>query len=135
QVGAVALVVTASDSPPTRAGVLRQHSGRPMIFVRNASYIAAWADELEQKPLARRICSEPVVLFRDHDGRAAALVDRCCHRAAPLSRGDVVPAGLQCGYHGLTFDGSGKCVGVPEQSRIPDSLRVQTYPEEANNQH
>ena len=104
------------------------------MFVRNAWYIAAWADELEQKPLARRICNEPVVLFRDHDGRAAALVDRCCHRAAPLSRGDVVPAGLQCGYHGLTFDGSGKCVAVPGQSRIPDSLRVRSYPLVEKNQ-
>jgi phenylpropionate dioxygenase-like ring-hydroxylating dioxygenase large terminal subunit len=104
------------------------------MFVRNAWYIAAWADELEQKPLARRICNEPVVLFRDHDGRAAALVDRCCHRAAPLSRGDVVPAGLQCGYHGLTFDGSGKCVTVPGQSRIPDSLRVRSYPVVEKNQ-
>ncbi len=57
------------------------------MFIRNAWYIAAWADELGQKPLARRICDEPVVLFRDQAGRAAALVDRCCHRAAPLSKG------------------------------------------------
>jgi len=80
------------------------------MFIRNAWYIAAWADELGQKPLARRICNEPVVLFRDHEGRAAALVDRCCHRAAPLSHGELVPGGIQCGYHGLTFDGSGRCI-------------------------
>ncbi|CAN5460000.1 hypothetical protein BH10PSE6_BH10PSE6_10110 [soil metagenome] len=60
------------------------------MFIRNAWYIAAWADELGQKPLARRICDEPVVLFRDQTGRAAALVDRCCHRAAPLSKGELV---------------------------------------------
>jgi len=46
------------------------------MFVRNAWYIAAWADEVADKPLARRICNEPVVLFRDAGGRAAALVDR-----------------------------------------------------------
>ena len=32
------------------------------MFIRNAWYIAAWADEVGQKPLARRICDEPVVL-------------------------------------------------------------------------
>jgi len=52
------------------------------MFVRNAWYIAAWADEVGDAPLARRICNEPVVVFRGGDGRAAALADRCCHRAA-----------------------------------------------------
>jgi len=98
------------------------------MLLRNAWYIAAWGDELKDKPVARRICNEPVVLFRDQAGRVAALEDRCCHRSAPLSLGEVVAAGIQCGYHGLTFDGSGKCVMVPGQSRIPDDARVRTYP-------
>jgi vanillate O-demethylase monooxygenase subunit len=98
------------------------------MFLRNAWYIAAWADEIGEKPLGRRICNEPVVLFRDREGRAAALADRCCHRAAPLSLGTVVESGLQCGYHGLTFDGSGKCVAVPGQTRIPEEARVRSYP-------
>jgi vanillate O-demethylase monooxygenase subunit len=98
------------------------------MFLRNAWYIGAWADELGGKPLGRRICNEAVVLFRDREGRAAALADRCCHRAAPLSLGTLVESGLQCGYHGLTFDGSGKCVAVPGQSRIPEEARVRSYP-------
>jgi vanillate O-demethylase monooxygenase subunit len=68
------------------------------------------------------------VLFRDKANRAAALADRCCHRAAPLHRGSIVEAGLQCGYHGLIFDGSGRCVAIPGQSRIPDDARVRSYP-------
>ena len=98
------------------------------MFLRNAWYIAAWADELKEKPLGRRILDEPVVLFRDRSGRAAALLDRCCHRSAPLSLGAVVEGGIQCGYHGLTFDGSGTCIAVPGQSRIPDDARVRGYP-------
>ena len=59
----------------------------PMLL-RNAWYIAAWADEIGgDQPLARRICNEPIVLFRDATGRVAALADRCCHRAAPLQHG------------------------------------------------
>ena len=55
------------------------------MFVRNAWYIAAWAHEVKTAPLARTICNEPVVLFRDStSGKAAALEDRCCHRGTPL---------------------------------------------------
>jgi len=51
------------------------------MFIRNAWYVAAWADEIEAGPLARRICNEPVVLYRDANDTAAALIDMCCHRA------------------------------------------------------
>ena len=34
------------------------------MLLRNAWYIGAWVDELGDKPLARRICGDPVVLFR-----------------------------------------------------------------------
>jgi phenylpropionate dioxygenase-like ring-hydroxylating dioxygenase large terminal subunit len=98
------------------------------MFIRNAWYIAAWADELGEKPLARRICNDPVVLFRDQGGQPAALVDRCCHRSAPLSLGSVVAGNIQCGYHGLAFDGRGACVAVPGQSYISEGARVRSYP-------
>jgi phenylpropionate dioxygenase-like ring-hydroxylating dioxygenase large terminal subunit len=98
------------------------------MLLRNAWYIAAWGDELGDAPLGRRICNDPIVLFRDGKGRAAALADRCCHRAAPLSLGTVVEEGIQCGYHGLIIDGSGCCVKVPGQRLIPDDARVRSYP-------
>src|SRR5215813_1456717 len=98
------------------------------MLLRNAWYIGAWADELGDKPVARRICGEPVVLFRDGSGRAAALADRCCHRAAPLHLGSLVEAGIQCGYHGLVFDTTGRCVAIPGQKQIPQDARVRSYP-------
>ena len=98
------------------------------MFVRNAWYIAAWGDEISDRPIARRICNEPVVLFRDSAGRAAVLEDRCCHRAAPLHLGAIVEGGLQCGYHGLVFDGAGRCVTIPGQRLIPEGAKVRAYP-------
>lgn len=98
------------------------------MIIKNAWYIASWADEVSTTPLARRICNEPIVLYRTLDGQVAALLDVCCHRAAPLHFGTVVPEGLQCGYHGLTFDASGRCVRIPGQDRIPDSARVRGFP-------
>ena len=104
------------------------------MFARNSWYIAAWGDEVGDAPLARRICNDPVVLFRDREGRAAALADRCCHRAAPLSRGTVVEQGIQCGYHGLIIDSAGKCVKVPGQRLIPGDAAVKSYPLVEKNQ-
>ena len=98
------------------------------MLLRNSWYIAAWADEIGGQPLARRICNEPIVLFRDGTGRAAALADRCCHRAAPLHMGTVVEEGIQCGYHGLIIDGSGRCVRIPGQKLVPEDARVRSYP-------
>jgi phenylpropionate dioxygenase-like ring-hydroxylating dioxygenase large terminal subunit len=98
------------------------------MLLRNAWYIGAWADELGDKPLARRICGDPVVLFRDGSGKAAALADRCCHRAAPLHLGSLVDAGIQCGYHGLIFDAAGRCVAIPGQKLIPQDAQVRSYP-------
>ena len=98
------------------------------MFIRNAWYVAAWADEIGETPLARRICNEPVVLFRDQQNRVAALLDMCCHRGAPLHMGKVVEEGLQCGYHGLIFDRSGACVRVPGQEHILERTRVRSFP-------
>src|SRR5439155_9010487 len=109
-------------------GRISHSLGSPPMLVRNCWYIAAWADEIGAEPLARRICGDPLVLFRDRENRAAALVDRCCHRAAPLHMGSIVEEGIQCGYHGLVFDGSGRCVAVPGQSRIPEDACVRSYP-------
>jgi vanillate O-demethylase monooxygenase subunit len=98
------------------------------MFIRNAWYVAAWGDEIGGAPLARRICNEPIVLFRDREGKVGALADRCCHRATPLHLGEVIDQGIQCGYHGLVFDRSGSCVRVPGQELIPERARVRSYP-------
>ncbi len=98
------------------------------MFIRNAWYIAAWADEVGPQPLARTILGDALVLFRDHEGRVGALEDRCCHRGTPLRFGEVVEGGLQCGYHGLVFDGSGACVSIPGQTKIPAKACVRSYP-------
>ena len=98
------------------------------MFLKNAWYAASWSKDLATEPLARVFLGEEVVLFRDTQGRAAALEDRCCHRAAPLSMGQVTHGRLQCGYHGLQFDETGACVLIPGQERIPSGAWVRAYP-------
>ncbi len=98
------------------------------MFVKNGWYAAGWSKDLGEKPVARTFLGEKVVLFRTKDGRAAALEDRCCHRAAPLSSGEVIGESLACGYHGLRFAPDGRCVEIPGQKEIPDRARVKSYP-------
>lgn len=98
-------------------------------FVKNAWYAAAWNHEVTaETPLARTILNEPLVLYRGTAGEIVALEDRCCHRHLPLSEGRIVGDCLECGYHGLVFDGTGACVKVPGQSRVPPGGQVRSWP-------
>jgi vanillate O-demethylase monooxygenase subunit len=100
-----------------------------MTFIRNSWYVASWSAELtDSKPVAITILDEPLVLFRAADGAAVALRDCCCHRSAPLSHGRCENGLLRCMYHGLLFDGTGKCVLIPGQTHIPAASRVPSYP-------
>lgn len=98
-----------------------------MTYLRNVWYIAAWSDELDDdRPMGRTICEEPIVLFRDADGRVAALLDRCPHRFAPLSYGTLRDGQLECRYHGLRFDQTGQCVLNPH-GPVRHNARTRAY--------
>src|SRR5699024_7197958 len=93
-------------------------------FPLNQWYVAALSSELKDKPIGRTLLEKPIVLFRMGDGTVAALEDRCCHRALPLSNGMVESCGLRCGYHGLLFNQEGKCIENPGQEKIPSRAKV-----------
>lgn len=64
--------------------------------------------KLKRQPVRVELAGHAYVLFRDGEGVPAALLDRCPHRFAPLSKGRVRPDGrLACGYHGWNFDAGG----------------------------
>ena len=46
-------------------------------FLRNQWYTVATSAELGDKPLARTVCNEPLVIFRGQEGDVAVLTDRC----------------------------------------------------------
>lgn len=100
-----------------------------MSFLRNAWYVAAWADEIGRAPLARTLLGESVLMYRRENGQAVAIGNRCAHRHAPLSDGQRVGDAIECPYHGLKFDPSGACVENPHGRHvITPALRVTSYP-------
>ena len=99
-----------------------------MTFIRNAWYAAARIDEVGNKPLARTILNEPVVLFRDREGKAGALLDACPHRGVPLSMGKVQDGLIRCAYHAMMFDIGGVCRLNPHVDGPPERLKGKCFP-------
>jgi len=97
------------------------------MFIRNAWYVAATAEELGAAPLGRTVCGEPLVFFRNVAGQAIALEDWCPHRGAPLSLGRVVDGRLVCGYHGLEMGCDGRTVAMPGQ-RVRGFPPIRSFP-------
>ena len=97
------------------------------MFPKNAWYVACTPDEIDDKPLGRRVCGDALVLYRGPEGRAAALEDFCPHRGAPLSLGAVIEGTLVCGYHGLQMGCDGRAIGMPGQ-RASVFPAIRAYP-------
>ncbi|TGG93394.1 aromatic ring-hydroxylating dioxygenase subunit alpha [Natronospirillum operosum] len=99
------------------------------MYPKNAWYVAATPDEVQDKPLGRTICGEPIVFFRGENNVVAAVEDFCPHRGAPLSLGFVRDGQLVCGYHGLVMGCDGKCQDMPGQ-RVKGFPSIKAYPVE-----
>ncbi|HVZ46525.1 MAG TPA: aromatic ring-hydroxylating dioxygenase subunit alpha [Ramlibacter sp.] len=99
-----------------------------MRHLKNTWYAAAWSSELApDRLLARRFFDEPTVMFRGKDG-PAMIADYCPHRFAPLHRGRLADGSVECGYHGLRFDGQGRCVHNPHgDGAVPAGCKVPSY--------
>ncbi len=76
--------------------------------------------EIRGRPLARTLMGVPLVVFAGADG-PVVLVDRCPHRAMPLSEGRVENGAIACRYHGWMFAEGGRCVHVPGTDAIPSA--------------
>jgi phenylpropionate dioxygenase-like ring-hydroxylating dioxygenase large terminal subunit len=86
--------------------------------------------DLQDGPKPFTLLGEPIVLFLDAQGAPAALKDRCCHRTAKLSKGFCEQGRLVCGYHGWTYDGTGRVVRIPQYEpdrAIPQEYRTPAY--------
>ncbi|KAM0967981.1 hypothetical protein ACFX13_016718 [Malus domestica] len=84
----------------------------------------------EDAPLGLTVFDKQLVLYRDGNGELQCYQDRCPHRLAKLSEGQLIDGRLECLYHGWQFEGQGKCVKIPQlptDAKIPKSACAKTY--------
>lgn len=86
--------------------------------LRNHWFAVATDVEVTNSVIGRQLLGEKLVLYKDSSGKVNAAPDRCPHREAPLSEGEVKEGLLVCCYHGWSFGEEGKCVSIP--SADPD---------------
>ncbi|MEI7785129.1 MAG: aromatic ring-hydroxylating dioxygenase subunit alpha [Betaproteobacteria bacterium] len=105
------------------------------MFERGLWHPVALHSELQSAPLAVRLLEQDLVLWRDSAGAPHAWVDRCPHRGAQLSLGQVRQDRLECPYHGWQFDPHGQCQRIPALPELkpPAGYCVQAF--EVQEQH
>jgi len=121
------LATPETPTAPADSRLLLERCGR----LRDYWYVACTSAELgRDAPLGRVILEEALAVFRDAQGRAVAFRDRCLHRNAMLSEGEVEGGCLKCPYHGWTYDSRGSCVRIPSEGQdcaLPKD-RLRRYP-------
>lgn len=83
------------------------------------------------RPVSVTSLGEDLVVYRDAQGKPNVLFDRCPHRYVKLSVGRVLDGELQCAYHGLRFNGAGRCTLIPWETENPDlqkKFALRAYP-------
>lgn len=91
-------------------------------------YLAA--EVPKDAPLGLTVFDKQLVLYEDGSGILQCYEDRCPHRAAKLSEGQLTDGRLECLYHGWQFEGDGKCVKIPQLpsgAKIPNAACVKSY--------
>jgi nitrite reductase/ring-hydroxylating ferredoxin subunit len=95
--------------------------------------IATSATLTSDLPHRTRVLGEDLVVFRDGQGRAGVVFERCAHRGSSLFYGRVEDDGIRCCYHGWKYDVQGHCLEQacePDRGRRRDAARQPWYPVE-----
>ncbi len=74
------------------------------------------------------LLGEKLLAFRDSNGKAKLIDEFCSHRGVSLYFGRNEENGIRCAYHGVKFDGDGKCVDVPSSPQACARMHIKAYP-------
>ncbi|MBP1931293.1 Rieske 2Fe-2S domain-containing protein [Ammoniphilus resinae] len=81
-------------------------------------------------PVRVKLLNEDLVAFRDEKGVVGIIDERCPHRGVSLYFGVNQGCGLQCAYHGWTFDTQGNCTDMPSEppeSNFKSKVKIKSY--------
>jgi phenylpropionate dioxygenase-like ring-hydroxylating dioxygenase large terminal subunit len=101
-------------------------------MIGNQWYVVLGSREVKRgKLLGVTRLGERLVFARDTAGKVFCLRERCAHRGAALSAGNLVGDRVQCPFHGFQYDASGRGVLIPangKQAPVPERFHVVSYP-------
>ncbi len=101
-------------------------------MIPNQWYVVLESGEVPgDRPVGVVRLGEKLVLWRDTQGRPVCQRDKCAHRGAALSAGKVVGDCVECPFHGLQYDATGRCQLIPANGKVaqvPERFQVHTYP-------
>ena len=75
-----------------------------------------------------QILGEKLIAFRDTSGTVGLVSEFCSHRGVSLYFGRNEENGIRCAYHGVKFDGDGRCVDVPSSPQACARMHIKGYP-------
>jgi len=102
-----------------------------MNMIYNQWYIILETKELTRKrPLKVKRLNRDFVLWRNETGKIICMDDRCCHRGASLSCGQILNGKLECPFHGFIYNENGEVESIPANGRnnpVPKTMKVTSY--------
>ena len=101
-------------------------------MIPNQWYAVLESNEVPRgRPVGVTRFGERLVFWRTPAGDPVCLRDACPHRGAALSIGRLRQEAIECPFHGLTFDPSGRCTLIPANGRsaeVPKAFQAAGYP-------
>ncbi|GAA4127276.1 Rieske 2Fe-2S domain-containing protein [Aminobacter aganoensis] len=104
------------------------HENPTYRALRHFWHPVCYSHEIVDKPHGVQLMGEKIVVAR-LGSDLVAMQDRCPHKGAALSLGQVVDCKLECPYHGWQFDQQGDCVRIPAREEMASVMnrKVRKY--------
>ncbi|BBJ28638.1 aromatic ring-hydroxylating oxygenase subunit alpha [Athalassotoga saccharophila] len=101
-----------------------------MIY--NQWYIVLDSKEVKKEKItAVKRLGKDLLFWRDNSNQIHCVERRCAHRGADLALGKIVNDHVQCPFHGIEYDGSGRGVLIPsigKNGMVRSNFKVKSYP-------
>ena len=94
-------------------------------------YPVARTQDVSEQPQQVQLLDVKMALYKTESGKIHLVRDICPHRGVPLTKGWVKGEEIICPYHGLHYNGEGKCVKIPAQpelTQISDRFSLTKFP-------
>jgi len=100
-------------------------------------YVILNSEEVKKnKIIGMTRLGENMIAWRDSDGIASVMSDKCPHRGVALSLSKMKNECIVCPFHGFEYDITGACKLIPaigKGAKPPNALHVKTYPTREEN--